>query len=145
MAQTHYPTLFVICNSDSARWIDIEEDRAQEKAEMHETMERYSDREGQFGSGKNGSKAGEPDVMNARRYDHLLHHLRHVAKTTAEYWKSSRYTSLSVAIPEQLKHQFEKELHRYLPNVPLRELYGNFIHLSAHAVRGLYEKQWKPQ
>lgn len=145
MPHKKFPTLFLICSAEEARWVDVESASEYEIGAFRNPYDRYSDREGQFGSGKNpayGSKGGEPDDVNGRKRDHMLHHLRSVAEKTAEYWRNGHYALLGYSAPERWKNILEKELRRVLPKEPLLEIRGEYIHIPIHEVRKLLKKQW---
>lgn len=145
MRHTKYPSLVVICNSEMARCVDVEKESTEEVGTVLDAKDHYSDREGMFGRNGRGVmyQGGEPDVLNGRKQDHLLHHVRTVAKKTAGYWKEHGYAALSFVAPAKIKGLLERELHRYLPQTPVFALVGNHIHLPTNQVRSMCQKQWE--
>lgn len=145
MQHTQYPSLLVVCNSEVARWVDIERESTEEVAAVFDAKDRYSDREGMFGKNGRGVmyQGGEPDVLNGRKQDHLLHHIRGVAKKTAEHWKQHGYTALTFVAPAKIKGMLEKELRRYLPQISILAMAGNYVHLPVRHVRTMWQKQWR--
>lgn len=144
MQDKQYPALFLIYSSEEARWVDLERSTEYEIGAYRDPADRYSDREGRFGTNEAGksNKGGEPDVVNARKQDHIVHHMRAIAQKTAEYWREGHYAFFGFIAPEYVKNKLREEIKRYLPpHVPIKEIYGDHIHASPHSLRSLMKRQ----
>lgn len=144
MQKKQYPALFLVYSTEEARWVDMEKSTEYEIASYRDLYDRYSDCEGRFGTNNRrgmSNKGGEPEVLNARKRDHVLHHIRTIAQKTAEYWRQGHYAVLGFIAPEQIKNILKKELQKYLPQIPLKEIYGDYVHVPIHSIRKIIKKQ----
>jgi len=141
----HYPSLFVVVNSDQARWFEIEESSVQEMSGLRAPLDQYTDNEGTF-SGMGQGVGGGPEVMNNVKRENENHHFKQVAHHTTELVKKQSYKHICVAIPEHSKNAIAAALHQgEMSQTPLKMVYGDHIHATKESVKDLFLQSLQPQ
>jgi len=144
----YYPSLFIVTNSEEAKWFVIEETGVPTLLfTLQNPHEHYSDREGFFTSSGHGTTygAGEPEIINGMKEEQIHHHLKQVAEKTKELYKESSYQELSVALPESHKNRILDEMGKTLPGVQVHLVYGNYTHEQQNEIRNLFIKSLQPK